>query len=266
MSRDSNIPRHAAVCRRPAGRLQQAVLPVALGGLVAGSVWLAADAAAAPAAHHCPSGPPARADATSPGGSTWAGSDGAWPDGDGRATCADRHYRHSRYYDGHDWRDHTDYPRYADRHRVVVQRPPAQPHHAPSAKTRPAGAVAAAQVRAGQAQPAHARAGLARAVQPEQLAQGAPAGAPAAIRSAAHPASRPRSAAVAAPGAATSTPRPDAVRRLSTATRSNLAAADTTPASTDYVALYGAIGGAALAALLGMGGVAIWRRRGTGGA
>lgn len=254
MSRDSNTPRHAAVCRRPAGRrLQHTVLPVTLGGLVAGSVWLAADAAAAPAAHHpCPSGPPAQADATSPGGSNWGGTDAAWRDGDGRASYPDRNYRGSQYYDDrHDWREHTGNRRYADHSRVVVQRPPAQPHHATSARTGPAGAAAAVQ---------------ARAEQPEQRSQEAAAAAPGGINSAAHPEPRPRSAALPMPGAATSTPRPDAVRRLATSARSNLASADTTPAATDYVALYGAIGGAALAALLGMGGVAVWRRRGTGAA
>jgi hypothetical protein len=70
-------------------------------------------------------------------------------------------------------------------------------------------------------------------------------------------------ASAAAPHAATRPSRAGATRQLSTAARSNLAAADTAQPSTDYVTLYGAIGGAALAALLGMGGVAIWRRRGT---
>lgn len=252
MSRDSNAPRHARVCQHPAGRrLQHAALPVALGGLVAGSVWLAADASAAPATHGPgPSDTSVQADAMP---AHDGGSYAAWRDADGRNSPGvpdsrdtygqrDDRVHHDQHY--YDWREHTGEHRYADRSRVLVRRTAAQPHHATATS------AAAMQARA--------------ATRPQQQAQQVAAAAPAQGQPAAHPPRRLRPADLPPSGTAASSTRPGTVRHLSRAARGSLAASDTARPASDYVAVYGAIGGAALAALLGTGGVAVWRRRGTG--
>ena len=268
MSRDSNTPRHARVCQRPSRRLQHAVVPVALGGLMAGSVWLAADAAAAPVPYHpCP-------DPSTQAGSPDAGPGGANTDrrrGDGWHSPGDHHHqgdhrysgdRYSgdhHYWDGrhdqygqryadaqHDWRDHTGEHWYADHARVLVRRFAAQPHRATSTKPD---AVAAVRTQA----------------QQNDQRQASPQVQLDAARTTVHQHARPahRPAPAEAPhSAANGSTNPAAIGRLSTSARSSLASADTSNPATDYVTLYGAIGGAALAALLGMGGVAVWRRRG----
>jgi hypothetical protein len=163
VSRDSNTPRHARTRQRPAGSLQHAVLPVALGGVVAGSVWLAADAAAAPASHHpAPTDASARSDASPSDGSSW---DATWRSGDGQDGYDGRRWHDGHHYDGyHHWRDHTGEHWYARHSGVVVKRSPAQPHRATSTKTGSAGRdVAQAQVDAAQAQPRPAQAAPAAA-------------------------------------------------------------------------------------------------------
>jgi hypothetical protein len=230
---------------------------------MAGSVWLAADAAAAPVAHRpCPD-PSAHAGSrdADPGGANtdWRHGDGWHSRGDRYGDHhhpSDHHYwngPHDQYGQGyvgdhHQWRDHTGEHWHADHARVLVRRSAAQPHHATS--TNP-DAVAAVQTQSQQND--HGQAS-----QRVQLDA-----ARTTIHHRARPAHRPAPAAPWRP-AANGTTNPVATGHLSTQGRSSLAAADTSNPATDYVTVYGAIGGAALAALLGMGGVAVWRRRGAG--
>jgi hypothetical protein len=254
-----NTPRHAHVRRGQSGRLHRALLPAALGGVVAGSVWLAADAAAAPAAHH-PGEPSAGSyqatGSSSYGGGSygnngWSGSYSSWRDGDGYHPYGQPHSYdgQQRQYGGwqgypgrHDWRDHSGHGDVA-RPRVTVTSSAAAPHHASS--TAAGGDVAAARTQA---------AGPPASAPKSDAAAPAPGVARLAARARATNAVRP------------STPTSTATApRVSSAARSNLASVDAPREATDYVTLYGAIGGAALAGLLGMGGVALWRRRGASG-
>lgn len=250
---NASTSRHARERRQHSGGLRRAVLPTALGAALAGSVLLATAAVAAPVADQSPA-------THHDGGSSSSlspGDYGSWSTRDGWRAPDGRHSRDGSgqypWWHNGDRRQSYDRshprnggPRYYGSHSPAArQSRPAASHHASRPAARPAAAteVAATEVATAGARNAGA------STRSAATGSGTRAAGAAGARQA-------RSEHVIVPDTNRTAPR-----RVSSSARADLAAVDTARADTDYVRLYGAIGGTALVALLAMGGVALWRRR-----